>query len=106
MASTSESGREGKRNAAVGGTSGAGGDYYRRRLSTGDNLQSRLPRLPSEVWSKITDCLDESSLFAFAMSCRFFREKQREVEYKKKMITHFLTMLCLLSPIQTKKGYR
>ena len=99
MASTSESGGEGKRNAAVAGTSGGGGNPYRRRLSTGDNLQSRLPRLPSDVWSKITDCLDESSLFAFAMSCRFFREKQREVKYKKEMITRFLTMAFIPRPM-------
>ena len=39
----------------------------------------RLDKLPKEVWERIFDELDENDLFPLALSCRFFREKQKEL---------------------------
>ncbi|WZN60593.1 putative ankyrin repeat protein [Chloropicon roscoffensis] len=42
-----------------------------------------LERLLPELWEKIIDeCLDQNDLFAFAMTCRFFREKQKDLGKK------------------------
>ena len=38
----------------------------------------RLDKLPPEVWEKILDHLDENDLFPLALSCRYFRQKQKE----------------------------
>ena len=43
-----------------------------------ENTQ-RLDKLPQEVWGKILDHLDENDLFPVALSCRFFRQKQKEL---------------------------
>ena len=40
---------------------------------------TRRLELPQEVWEKITDELDENDLFPLALSCRFFRQKQKEL---------------------------
>ena len=40
-----------------------------------------LDKLPPEVWEKI---LDENDLFSFAMSCRYFRQKQKELVARTK----------------------
>ena len=39
----------------------------------------RLDKLPPEVWEKIIGNLDENDLFPLALSCRYFREKQKEL---------------------------
>ena len=39
----------------------------------------RLDKLPQELWEKILDHLDENDLFPLAMSCRYFRQKQKEL---------------------------
>ena len=40
-------------------------------------------RLPPEMWQKIVDeNLDQNDLFALAMTCRFFREKQKGLGWK------------------------
>ena len=39
----------------------------------------RLDKLPKEVWEKILDELDENDLFPLALSCRYFRQKQKEL---------------------------
>jgi len=40
-------------------------------------------RLPPELWQKILDeNLDQSDLLALAMTCRFFREKQKDLGWK------------------------
>ena len=39
----------------------------------------RLDKLPPEVWERIFDELDDDDLFPLALSCRFFREKQKEL---------------------------
>ena len=39
----------------------------------------RLDKLPPEVWEKIFDNLDEDDLFPLALSCRYFRQKQKEL---------------------------
>ena len=40
-------------------------------------------RLPPEMWQKIVDeNLDQNDLFALAMTCRFFREKQKDLGKK------------------------
>ena len=38
-----------------------------------------LDKLPKEVWEKIFDNLDENDLFPLALSCRYFRQKQKEL---------------------------
>ncbi len=39
----------------------------------------RLDKLPQEVWEKILDELEENDLFPLALSCRYFRQKQKEL---------------------------
>ena len=48
-----------------------------------ENAQ-RLDKLPREVWGKILDELDENDLFPLALSCRYFRQKQKELVARKK----------------------
>ena len=43
-----------------------------------ENAQ-RLDKLPQEVWEKILDELKEHDLFPLALSCRYFRQKQKEL---------------------------
>ena len=43
-----------------------------------ENAQ-RLNKLPQEVWEKVLDNLDENDLFPLALSCRNFRQKQKEL---------------------------
>jgi len=43
-----------------------------------ENAQ-RLDKLPPEMWEKILDELDENDLFPLALSCRYFRQKQKEL---------------------------
>ena len=38
-----------------------------------------LDKLPQEVWEKIFDTLKENDLFPLALSCRHFRQKQKEL---------------------------
>ena len=44
-----------------------------------ENTQRCLDKLPPEVWGKILGNLDENDLFSFALSCRYFRQKQKEL---------------------------
>ena len=44
-----------------------------------ENAQRLLYKLPKEVWEKILDHLDENDLFPLALSCRYFRKKQKEL---------------------------
>ena len=39
----------------------------------------RPDKLPRELWEKILDHLDENDLFPLALSCRYFRQKQKEL---------------------------
>ena len=48
-----------------------------------ENAQ-RLDKLPREVWGRILDELDENDLFPLALSCRYFRQKQKELVARKK----------------------
>ena len=43
-----------------------------------ENAQ-RLDKLPQEVWGKIFDDLESDDLFPLALSCRYFRQKQKEL---------------------------
>ena len=43
-----------------------------------ENAQ-RLDKLPQEVWEKILDELKENDLFPLALSCRYFRQKQKDL---------------------------
>ena len=49
-----------------------------KRLEEVKNAQ-RLGKLPQEVWAKVLDELGENDLFPLALSCRFFRQKQKEL---------------------------
>ena len=48
------------------------------RLDENENSQ-RLDKLPQEVWGKILGNLKENDLFPLALSCRYFRQKQKEL---------------------------
>ena len=43
------------------------------------DAQILLDKLPPEVWEKILDELDENDLFPLALSCKYFRQKQKEL---------------------------
>ena len=49
-----------------------------RDASEAENAE-RLDKLPPELWEKILDHLDENDRFPLALSCRFFRQKQKEL---------------------------
>ena len=44
-----------------------------------ENTQRLLGMLPREVWEKILDNLNGNDLFPLALSCRYFRQKQKEL---------------------------
>ena len=44
-----------------------------------EDVQRLLEKLPPEVWEKILDELEENDLFPLALSCRYFRQKQKEL---------------------------
>jgi len=44
-----------------------------------DESIQRLDKLPQEIWEKILDHLDENDLFPLALSCRRFRQKQKDL---------------------------
>ena len=50
----------------------------RREAEEVENTQG-LDKLPQELWEKILDHLDENDLFPLALSCRYFRQKQKEL---------------------------
>ena len=47
-------------------------------LTEVENTQ-HLDKLPQKVWEKILDNLGENDLFPLALSCRYFRQKQKEL---------------------------
>ena len=54
----------------------------RHHLSPDENA-SRLDKLPPELWDKVLDNLDENDLFPLALSCRYFRQKQKDLVARK-----------------------
>ena len=51
-----------------------------REARAAESTHQRLDRLPPEVWEKILlDHLEDDDLFPLALSCRFFRQKQKEL---------------------------
>ena len=50
----------------------------RRRLEEVESTNC-MDKLQQEVWDKILDNLDENDLFPLALSCRYFRQKQKEL---------------------------
>ena len=50
-----------------------------RRIAKEVESVQRLEKLPQELWEKILDHLDENDLFPLALSCRRFRQKQKEL---------------------------
>ena len=50
----------------------------RREAEEVESIQ-RLDKLPQEVWEKILDHLESDDLFPLALSCRYFRQKQKEL---------------------------
>ena len=49
-----------------------------------EDVQRLLEKLPPEVWEKILDELEENDLFPLALSCRYFRQKQKELVAQKR----------------------
>ena len=50
-----------------------------REVREAESAQRLLDKLPPEVWGRILDELDENDLFPLALSCRYFRQKQKEL---------------------------
>ena len=44
-----------------------------------ESTERRLDKLPRDVWEKILDELKSNDLFPLALSCRYFRQKQKEL---------------------------
>ncbi len=44
-----------------------------------ESAQHLLEKLPQEVWEKILDEVKDEDLFPLALSCRYFRQKQKEL---------------------------
>ena len=55
----------------------------RREAEEVESIQ-RLDKLPQEVWEKILDHLESDDLFPLALSCRYFRQKQKELVERKR----------------------
>jgi len=49
----------------------------RRDARDAESIQG-LDKLPQEVWERIFDELENDDLFPLALSCRYFRQKQKE----------------------------
>ena len=54
-----------------------------REAREAENTQ-RLDKLPPEVWEKVLDELDENDLFPLALTCRYFRQKQKELVARRR----------------------
>ena len=54
----------------------------RASIDTEENV-ARLGKLPPEVWDKVFDKLDRNDLFPLASSCKYFRQKQKELLARK-----------------------
>ena len=52
-----------------------------RRTTRANN--ERLDELPQEIWEKVFDKLGEHDLFPLALSCRYFRQKQKDLVARK-----------------------
>ena len=50
-----------------------------REVREAESAQRLLDKLPPEVWEKILDEIKDNDLFPLALSCRYFREKQKEL---------------------------
>ena len=73
-----------------------------------ENAQ-RLDKLPQEIWDKVSDALDENDLFPLALSCRYFRQKQKELVARtgqsgpESGLAH-LTLKTTLRTVEPEKG--
>ena len=56
-----------------------GPDVGEKSARKADNSKDLLYKLPPEVWEKILGELENDDLFPLALSCRFFRQKQKEL---------------------------
>ena len=56
----------------------------RKRIEEIENSEHLFFKLPQEVWEKILDNLDANDLFPLALSCRYFRQRQKELVARKK----------------------
>ena len=67
-----------------------------RRTTRANN--ERLDELPQEIWEKVFDKLGEHDLFPLALSCRYFRQKQKELVEKNQSKTLVTNLSPYLSP--------
>ena len=51
----------------------------RKRIEEIENTERLFFKLPPELWEKILDNLESDDLFPLALSCRYFRQKQKEL---------------------------
>ena len=64
--------------ATMAGGADSSSSAAKRAKVEAANRDELLRKLPAELWSKIVDeNVQQNDLFALAMTCRFFREKQR-----------------------------
>ena len=60
-----------------------------------ENENILLKLFPDEIWDKIICMTNEYTMFPLASTCRFFRQKQKDIEKRKpwmKLETLFLTI--------------
>ena len=67
-----------KRSSASGPRTRSKAAKERREAKEVANAR-HLDKLPPELWEKILGHLDENDLFPLALSCRYFRQKQKEL---------------------------
>ena len=62
----------------------------------------RLEKLPLEVWDKILDHLESDDLFPLALSCRYFRQKQKELVARPNCLKCGKPCLALVTSLERK----
>ena len=62
----------------------------------------RLDKLPPELWVKILDHLESDDLFPLALSCRYFRQKQKELVARPNCLKCGKPCLALVTSLERK----
>ena len=67
-----------------------------------ESTYQRLDKLPQEVWAKILDELESDDLFPLALSCRYFRQKQKELVARPNCLKCGKPCLALVTSLERK----
>ena len=65
----------------------------------------RLDKLPPEVWEKILDPLENEDLFPLALSCRYFRQKQKELVARSRQSGPESGKPCMILKTNLRRNY-